>query len=149
MNEKISEFIEQQCCANVCCTDENGNPYCFNCFYAYNSKEQLLYYKSSLDTTHSAAMVQRPAVAGTILPEKLNKMHIQGVQFQGISMPFGHSATQNAASIFYRKNPLAMGMPGEIWTIRINSIKFTDSSLGFGKKIIWERAFEGAEHRDF
>jgi uncharacterized protein len=145
MNEKISAFITEQCCATICCTDEVGKPYCFNCFYAYNSKEQLLYYKSSLDTKHSAAMVERPAVAGTILPEKLNMLHIQGVQFEGISMPFGHSATQNAASMFYKRNPLAMGMPGEIWTIRINSIKFTDSALGFGKKMIWERAFEDAE----
>jgi uncharacterized protein YhbP (UPF0306 family) len=30
-------------------------------------------------------------------------------------------------------------MPGEIWTIKINRIKYTDNTLGFGKKIIWER----------
>jgi uncharacterized protein len=142
----ISEFIESQSCAAICCVDEDGSPYCFNCFYVYNHKEQLLYYKSSLDTRHSGAMVKYPKVAGTILPDQLNKGHIVGVQFQGISMPFGHSASQNAAAIFYKKNPHAEEMPGEIWTIRLVSVKYTDSALGLGKKMIWERNFEEETH---
>lgn len=142
MIDKLSEFIRQQNCASVCCVDEDGHPYCFNCFYVYNSDEQLLYYKSSLDTNHSAAMVKKPEVAGTILPDQLKKEHIQGVQFQGISMPFGHSAARNAAAIYYRHNPEAEALPGEIWTIRLLSVKYTDSALGFGKKMIWERNFE-------
>ena len=34
---------------------------------------------------------------------------------------------------------MALAVAGEIWTIKMDSIKMTDSTLGFGKKITWER----------
>jgi hypothetical protein len=139
MTEKINDYIKEQSCATICCVDEQGIPYCFNCFYAYNSHECLLYYKSALDTKHSYIIQKNTAVAGTILPVKLNKMHIQGMQFEGEALPLQDPLTKNAAAFYYTTNPVAVAMPGEIWTVKINSIKLTDSSLGFGKKIIWRK----------
>ncbi|MBL0356018.1 MAG: pyridoxamine 5'-phosphate oxidase family protein [Chitinophagaceae bacterium] len=139
MTDKINEYIKEQSCATVCCVDVTGDPYCFNCFYAYNSNERLLYYKSSGDTQHSAMILKNPAVAGTILPDKLNKLLVKGMQFEGFALPVDHPLTKHAAAFYYKKNPVAVAMPGEIWTIQINSIKLTDSSLGFGKKISWKR----------
>ncbi len=40
------------------------------------------------------------------------------------------------------KFPLAVAIPGEVWTIRLSHIKMTDSTLSFGKKISWTRAEE-------
>lgn len=139
MTEKINEYIKEQTCATICCIDEEQLPYCFNCFYAYNRQEHLLYYKSGKETRHSTILLKNDVVAGTILPDRLNKLHIQGMQFEGEVLALEHPRTKNAAAFYYKKNPLAVAMPGEIWTIQINRIKLTDSSIGFGKKITWER----------
>lgn len=139
MTERINEYITQQNCASVCCIDANGLPYCFSCFYAYNSIEKLLYYKSSMDTQHSKIIVNNPLVAGTILPDKLNKLHVKGMQFEGMVLPQEHPLTRNAAAYYYKKNPVAVAMPGEVWAVQINSLKLTDNSFGFGKKLTWNR----------
>jgi uncharacterized protein len=139
MTERINDYITLQSCANVCCIDDKGFPYCFSCFYAYNSNERLLYYKSPVDTQHSKIISTNPLVAGTMLPDKLNKLQVKGMQFEGIVLPLDHPLTKNAAAHYYKKNPVAVAMPGEIWTIQINSLKLTDSSFGFGKKLAWHR----------
>ena len=139
MTERIDEYIKQQSCANVCCVDTGGLPYCFSCFYAYNNNERLLYYKSSIDAHHSKIILDSPVVAGTILPDKHNKLHVKGIQFDGIVLPLEHPSSKNAAAVYYKKNLVAVAMPGDIWTIQINSIKFTDSRLGFGKKLTRSR----------
>lgn len=142
MKRIIIQFIKKQTCASICCADKKGNPYCFSCFYAFNSDEGLLYYKSSSGTRHSELISENPSVAGTILPDKLNKLMIKGIQFEGVVLPDFNSLSKNAAAFFYTQHPMALAMPGEIWTIQINSIKFTDNSLGFGKKIAWVRKEE-------
>jgi uncharacterized protein YhbP (UPF0306 family) len=50
-----------------------------------------------------------------------------------------HLFSRDASSHYHKKYPFALAMPGEIWTVQINSIKMTDSKLGFGKKITWNR----------
>ncbi len=139
MTNKISDYIKEQTCASVCCADEQGQPYCFSCFYAFNSDEQLLYYKSSADTQHASILSKNPAVAGTILPDKLSRLHVRGLQFEGILLPTDHPSAKAAVSFYYRKYPGALAIPGEVWTMQINRAKFTDSSLGFGKKLNWSR----------
>lgn len=139
MKEQITGFINEQTCASVCCVDQKEHPYCFSCVYAFDSGDGLLFYKSSKDTTHSAMLLNNPAVAGTILPDKLNMLHIKGIQFEGLVLPPGHPLTKNASSRYYKKHPLALTQPGSVWTIQLNFIKYTDQSLGFGKKITWSR----------
>ena len=142
MNETIFKFIEKQTCASVCCVDENAAPYCFSCFYVFNQKDGLLYFKSSLSAKHSMIIANNPVIAGTILPDKLNVLLVKGIQFVGIILSENHPLTKQAAAYYYKKNPAAMAMPGEIWTIQIDTIKMTDSTLGFGKKINWNRINE-------
>lgn len=139
MNDKINEFIAKQTCGNLCCVDKQGNPYCFSFFYSFNSEKGLLHYKSSNDTRHSEIILSNPSVAGTILPDKLNMLQIKGIQFEGVILPNEHVLAKHASSHYHKKHPVALAMPGEIWTIQINNIKFTDNSLGFGKKILWGR----------
>lgn len=140
MNEHIVKFIEKQTCASVCCTDQEENPYCFSCFYAFNKTDGLLYFKSSLDTHHSGLLLKKPFIAGTILPDKLNILRVKGIQFEGIILPDTDPLTGQAFSIYHKKHPVALTMHGEIWTIKLTSIKMTDNSLGFGKKITWQIA---------
>src|SRR5665647_1153673 len=84
MNETIIRFLQRQTCATICCVDEQGNPYCFSCFYAFNREEGLLYFKSSAGSHHAALLKENPFIAGTILPDKLNKLLAKGLQFQAM-----------------------------------------------------------------
>lgn len=139
MNEIITQFIQKQTCATVCCVDEQGKPYCFNCFYAFNSEEGLLYFKSSGDSHHSALMKKNTFIAGTILPDKLNALFVKGVQFEAIALNEHNPLSKHASGYYHKKHPLALTIPGETWALQINRIKMTDSTLGFGKKITWDR----------
>lgn len=139
MTDPIDHYISQQTAASICCIDEKGKPYSFSCFYAYNGKDHLLYYKSSADTRHSIYLLANPNIAGTILPDKLQKLLVKGVQFEGKLLSEDHALSKNAATQYYLQNPMAVAVPGTVWTIRIDHIKMTDSSLGFGRKIFWQR----------
>lgn len=139
MKDRIDKYIGKQTCATICCVDEQGNPYCFNCFYSYDSGKALLFYKSSSDTQHQLWLSKNPSVAGTILPDRLNLLQVKGVQFTGIVLSGNHPMVANASSHYHKKHPVALAIKGEIWAIQIYSIKFTDNSLGFGKKLTWHR----------
>ena len=139
MNESIIRFIQRQTCATICCIDELGNPYCFSCFYAFKHESGLLYFKSSASSHHAMLMKKNPVIAGTILPDKLNTILVKGLQFEGIALEINHSITGQVSGYYHKKFPLALAVPGEIWSIQINSIKMTDSTKRFGKKISWNR----------
>jgi uncharacterized protein YhbP (UPF0306 family) len=142
MKDCIIQFIKKQTCASICCVDKNGSPYCFSCFYAFNSDEGLLYFKSSPGSRHSEIISENPGIAGTILPDKLNILLVKGIQFEGVVLPENDFLCKNASVNYHKKYPVALAMQGETLTIQINSIKMTDSSMGFGKKIIWVRKEE-------
>jgi uncharacterized protein YhbP (UPF0306 family) len=139
MNTAIREFLTNQKCASICCIDGEGAPYCFSCFYAFNSEDGVLYFKSSADTYHCKLINTNPRISGTVLPDKLPVLALKGVQFQGEVLTADHPLSKSAAKKYYRINPLAIAIPGEVWTVMINHIKMTDSSQGFGKKIAWTR----------
>lgn len=139
MNENITGFLEQQTCASVCCIDDEGKPYCFSCYYAFNSQAGILYFKSSTNSHHAGLMKKNPFVAGTILPDKLNKIMIKGIQFEAIVLDTQQPFVKRTLGIYLKKHPLALAIPGDIWALKISYIKMTDSALGFGKKIIWKR----------
>lgn len=140
MNQSIINFISDQKVATVCCIDANGFPQCFNCFYAFNSNDGLLHFKSSPSSDHSRLLLQKPQVAGSILPGKLNVLALKGVQFKGIVINASNALCQNAIADYHKKFPYALAKSGEVWTIQLESIKMTDNSKGFGTKILWNRS---------
>lgn len=144
MEKNIIQFINKQTCAGICCIDDQGKPYCFSCFYVFNSEEGLLYFKSSSNARHSAILLKNQWVAGTIQPDKLNVLLIKGIQFEGTVLPADHYFTKNVAGLYYKRYPAGLTVPGEIWVVQVERIKMTDSSFGFGKKIIWKRNKETA-----
>ena len=140
MNETIIQFLQKQTCASICCVDEQEKPYCFSCFYAFNPEDGLLYFKSSANSHHSGLMKKNPFIAGTILPDKLNKLIVKGIQFEGILLDPLHEMVKQSGSNYLKKHPISLAIPGEVWTVQISHIKMTDSTKGFGKKIAWKRA---------
>jgi uncharacterized protein len=144
MNKHISEFIKKLGTANICCVDADNHPYCFSCYYTYDANKHLLYYKSSAGTHHGILLQEKPLIAGTILPEKQEVMNIKGIQFTGLVLDRKHVLATDATRLYHIQYPFALAMPGDIYTIRLDKIKMTDNSLGFGKKISWDRE---EEHR--
>ena len=139
MDNIITEFLEKQSCASICCLNEHNSPWCFSCYFIFNPGEGLLYFKSSTGASHGSMMKKNPLVAGTVLPDKLNKLRVRGVQFEGVVLDSLDRLTLGASQYYHKKNPIALAIPGEVWTIQVNHIKMTDSALGFGKKITWFR----------
>src|SRR6478736_1195493 len=139
MHENIIRFLQKQTCATICLVDELGNPYCFNCFYAFNSEDGLLYFKSSATSYHVGLLKANPKTSGTILPDKLNVLMVKGVQFEGIVLDEQDPLTEKASQVYHKKHPLALAIKGETWTIRINRIKLTEGAKGFAKKFTWTR----------
>jgi len=139
MKNSIVEFIENQKSSTLCCVDEYGKPYCFSCLYVFNAEHVLLYFKSSSKSKHCGILLKNPSVAGTILPDKINVLMIKGIQFEGTVLPANHFLANQASLYYYKKNPGAVAIGGDIWIVRIDNIKMTDSKLGFGKKITWSR----------
>jgi uncharacterized protein YhbP (UPF0306 family) len=139
MDNNIIDFLEKQTCASICCLDEHNRPWCFTCFFIFNPSEGLLYFKSSAGANHVSMMKKIPMVAGTVLPDKLNKLRIRGAQFDGVILDSMDRLTLGASQSYHKRNPLALAMPGEVWTIQVNQIKLTDSAKGFGRKTTWSR----------
>ena len=140
MNESIIQFLNGQTCASLCCIDKEGNPYCFSCFFAFNDADGLMYFKSSEKSLHACLIARNPVIAGTVLPDKLNRIVIKGVQFEGNILAPEHPLTIEAGVHYHKKFPMALVMSGRVYTIEINNIKMTDSSKLFGKKESWEKS---------
>lgn len=138
MKAHIDKFIEKQTVASVSVIDGEGLPYCFSCFYAYDVEHTMLYFKTSIETRHTPLMIANAQIAGTILPDRLNKLAVQGIQFEGIALKPASEEAPNASSVYHKKYPFALPMPGDVWAIKIRHIKMTDNTLGFGKKLEWK-----------
>lgn len=135
--DSITHFIKEQKVATVCCLDENNTPYCFSCFFSFDKNRAIIYFKSSFSSRHATLLQRNDKIAGTILPDKLNVLAIQGIQFTGKVLPFADALSANASAHYHKKYPFALAMSGDVWTIQLESIKMTDNTKGFGKKLEW------------
>ena len=138
MNEHIAAFLKEQSVISIA-TSANDEPYCASCYYAFEPTENLLVFKSDADTRHIEDALKNNRVAGTILPDKITKAKVKGVQFSGNFLKAEGSIGSKAKETYLRKFPVAGIFRGEIWVIEITRVKFTDNTLVFGKKLLWER----------
>ncbi|HEX6916232.1 MAG TPA: pyridoxamine 5'-phosphate oxidase family protein [Chitinophagaceae bacterium] len=138
MNHHIAEFISAQTVMTIATVDA-GLPHCAMCFYVFMEDSNTIVFKSKPTTQHVQQAKQNNQVAGTILPDKLNPGKTSGIQFTGIFRETSDELHDPASKAYYRKYPFAAVVPGEIWTIELTSVVFTDAMLGFGKKRTWER----------
>jgi uncharacterized protein YhbP (UPF0306 family) len=145
MNPTISEFLLSQSCANIACLDLAGKPYSFSCYYVFHPELHQLYFKSSADAAHVGFLASSSSVSGTVLPDKLNKLMVKGIQMEGDCLCEDHPLAKGASQYYHKKNPMALAMPGKVWTIQLKHVKLTDSSLGFGKKLHWHAPNIAAE----
>ena len=138
MDKEIIEFIATNKVAAVCGA-ENNKPHCFNCFYAYMEEENCIVFKSSESTKHMNILSKNNVVAGTIHSPDISIAKVQGIQFDGIIVSKNNNLFE-AAKTYYARYPFALAVPGTLWIIRLNTIKYTNTVNGINNKLKWERA---------
>jgi uncharacterized protein YhbP (UPF0306 family) len=84
-------------------------------------------------------ILQNPKVSGTIMPDKLNKLAIKGIQFIGEALNFNDPLCKEASKNYYHKFPVAVAIPGVVWTIRLDQLKMTNNVMGIFEKLSWQR----------
>ena len=82
-------------------------------------------------------------MAGTIIPKDIDVAVIRGVQFQGIVLPDSFDLSMKASTSYYLAFPFAAAIPGKLYVISLNVVKFTDNTKGFGYKSHWNRPAAG------
>jgi len=116
------------------CTKEGA--YCANLFYVFNEESLSLIFASNIDSKHIKDAIANPNIGGTISKETKNISKIQGVQFRGrlkSSLDFKEGRSYFKRFVFAKKIKLSL------WAVELNFIKFTDNTLGFGKKFIYKK----------
>lgn len=139
MRKEITQFIKEHKIATICCTDSDNDPYCFHCFYAFDEKNYLLFFKSSLQTHHSKLLLKNPQIAGSILPEKIELMALKGIQLCGKVLYDGFPAHIVPDVYYHKKFPFALVKPGHVWCVELERIKMTDNTHVFGGKLNWDK----------
>lgn len=116
-----------------------NEPYSFSCFFAFNSTENLMYYKSNPSAYHSKILLRNPKVSGTIMPDKLNILAVKGIQFTGVVLAENDPLCKDAFKNYHYRFPLAAAIPGIVCAIQLNQLKMTDNVPGIFKKHSWQR----------
>ena len=138
MEQKIISFIDGQKNLTFCTSVENI-PQCASCFYAYMAEDNFIVFKSDEKTIHISNALINHKVAGTIIPDLDKTGTIKGIQFTGnFIIPTGE-LLEKAKKKYYSKYPFSLVIPGDLWVVEFVSIKMTDNTLGFGKKLAWEK----------
>jgi len=138
MDKRIQKFIGKNKVLTMC-TSEDNVPYCASCFYAYDEEAQLLIFSSENYTRHIEQAIKNTSVSGTINTKNKTIAKIQGIQFTGEFISPSEEQQKAFYSVYYKRFPFAKAIPAPIWAIQLTWIKMTDNSLGFGKKLVWER----------
>ena len=135
---KIIAFLKKHHVMTLATSIEH-QPWCANCFYAFDDGKMSLIFTSDFETRHIKEAIQNSRVAGNVVLETSVVGKIQGIQFSGeLLLPEAEWADQ-VNTIYLKRFPFAILMDTTLWELRIDYAKMTDNRLGFGKKLIWER----------
>jgi len=117
-------------------TCKENIPYCASCFYAFIQESATFVIATDAHTRHGQEALENAHVAGTIALETKIVGKIQGVQFTG-RFQEANAAEKRA---YLKRFPYAIAMNPHLWSIEITYLKFTDNTLGFGKKLEFNRS---------
>jgi len=111
-------------------------PYCASCFYAFIPESATLVIATDAKTRYGHEALENEQVAGVVALETKMVGKIQGVQFTGV-FKVANEAEKKA---YLKRFPYAIAMMPSLWSIKIGYLKFTDNTLGFGKKLEFYRS---------
>ncbi|MBG6240691.1 MAG: hypothetical protein EKE20_01215 [Candidatus Symbiopectobacterium sp. Dall1.0] len=121
------------------CVGRDSELWCASCFYTYDDNEVAFYIMTETSTRHGEMMRRYPAIAGTIAGQPKTVMLIKGVQFSGQALLLQGEEAVSARERYTQRFPIARGATSPVWRLRIDTLKMTDNTLGFGTKRHWHR----------
>lgn len=130
LDPKIEAFLRAHHLLTLA-TCQNHMPYCASCFYAFIQESATFVIATDAQTRHGREALENVHVAGTVALETKIVGKIQGAQFTGVFK----AADEAEKKAYLRRFPYAIAMNPELWSIAISYLKFTDNTLGFGKKL--------------
>lgn len=134
----ISRWLNRQHVITYCVSNED-DLWCANAFYVWDSERVAFYLLSDTCTRHGQIAGERARVAGTINGQPKTVALIRGVQFGGELRLLSGDERDSKRALYWRRFPIARAMSAPVWEILPDEIKFTDNTLGFGNKVIWQR----------
>jgi uncharacterized protein len=135
MIKKIEAFIAHHHLLSLATSGERL--WCCSMFFAYDPETVSFIVASDETTEHMRNVAHNSFVAGTVALETKMVGKIQGIQFVG---EMGKADEKRAIELYFRAFPYARVMSPTLWRIRLDEIKMTDNTLGFGKKLSWKRS---------
>ena len=133
-DSKIVKFIKRHHVMTLATTNCDM-PYCCNLFYTYDEESSALIFTSDNTTKHTQMFRQNPQVACSIVLETRIVGKVQGLQATGQIKP----ALPGDKSLYIKRFPYALVADLTLWRMELDFLKLTDNTLGFGKKLIWQR----------
>ena len=130
---KIDAFLQEHHVLSLATSDLLELSVC-NLFYVFEPEKLSFVVASSDETAHIKNIYKNSSVAGAVVFETKIVGKIQGVQFRGEFLALEDAALKKS---YFSRFPYAIAMNPKLWQIKVNYFKFTDNTLGFGKKIIW------------
>ena len=121
------------------CVTRDGELWCANAFYLYDPVKVAFYVLSEDHTRHAQMTGQNAPVAGTVNGQPKTVALIRGVQFRGEIRRLSDEESTVPLGLYTRRFPVARALSAPVWEITLDEIKFTDNTLGFGKKLHWIR----------
>ncbi len=121
------------------CVANRGELWCANAFYFYDAQKVAFYILSEDQTRHSQMTGLQAKVAGTVNGQPKTVALIRGVQFTGEIRRLEGEESEAPRAQYNRRFPVARMLSAPMWEIRLHELKFTDNTLGFGKKLHWIR----------
>lgn len=121
------------------CVASECELWCANAFYIYDPENVAFYLLSDEKTRHGQMTGERAKVAGTVNGQPKTVALIRGVQFKGEIRRLHGDEEAEMRQRYVRRFPVARALPAAVWEIRPDELKFTDNTLGFGKKLHWQR----------
>ena len=135
IDKKIEKFIASHHVLTLATSSADGKPYCCNIFYAYDKTEGTFIFTSDDHTHHAQMMTDNPQVAASIVLETRIVGKVQGLQITGHI----EKAKDGDKILYIKKFPYAAVADLQLWRLEADFMKLTDNTLGFGKKLIWQR----------
>ncbi|MGL5699532.1 MAG: YhbP family protein [Kluyvera sp.] len=134
----ISRWLSKQHVVSWCVAKE-GELWCANAFYVYDPQRVVFYLLSDDNTRHGQMTGQQAPVAGTVNGQPKTVALIRGVQFKGEIRRLEGEESEQKRALYTRRFPVARTLSASVWELRLDELKFTDNTLGFGKKLHWFR----------
>ncbi len=137
--DAINQWLAKQHVVTYCVGREDAL-WCANAFYVYDRERVAFYLLSDTKSRHGEMAGRQARVAGTVNGQTKTVARIRGVQFAGELRLVEAPESEALRERYNRRFPVARVMSSPLWEIRLDEIKFTDNTLGFGKKLVWLRA---------